>query len=341
MTAITSVPVSLPVSMRALVLDAPGQPFRDTHLPLPALRPGHVLVRVRASGVNPLDSKIRQGQAAHARQPLPAVLGLDMAGEIAALGEGVSGWQVGDPVFAMSGGVGGLQGSLAEYQLVDAALLARKPAALSFREAAALPLVTITAWEGLHDRARLAAGQRVLVHGGAGGIGHVAIQLARAWGAEVAATGSAEQADVIAALGATPIDYRAERVEDYVQRLTGGAGFDVVLDTLGGATLDASFTAVRRWGGHVVSALGWGSHSLAPLSFRGGSYSGIFTLIPLQTGEGRAHHGEILAEAARLADCGLLRPRLDTQRFDLGSALAAHERVELGRADGKVVVDVD
>lgn len=328
-------------SMRALMLDGAGQPLREVRLPVPELRPGHVLVRVRASGVNPLDSKIRLGQAAHARQPLPAVLGLDMAGEVVALGAGVQNLRVGDAVYGLSGGVGGHQGSLAEYQLADAELLALKPATLSFREAAALPLVSITAWEGLVDRARLGAGQRVLVHGGAGGIGHVAVQIARALGAEVAATGSAAQAALIQELGASPIDYRAEDVEAYVRRLTGGAGFDVVLDTLGGATLDASFQAVRLWGGHVVSALGWGSHSLAPLSFRAGSYSGIFTLLPLQTGEGRRHHGEILSRVAELADTGRLRPRLDERRFGWDSALQAHQLVEAGQAQGKVSIELD
>jgi NADPH:quinone reductase len=207
------------------------------------------------------------------------------------------------------------------------------------REAAALPLIVITAWEGLVDRAKVQAGQNVLVHGGAGGVGHVAVQLARALGAEVFATGSARSAAYIKELGAIPIDYTRETVEDYVARYTGGRGFDVIYDTVGGATLDASFNAVKRFG-HVVSALGWGTHALAPLSFRAASYSGVFTLLPLLSGEGRAHHGHILREAARLVEAGQLRPRLDPRRFGLGNVADAHAAVETQSAEGKIVVDI-
>ena len=137
------------------------------------------------------------------------------------------------------------------------------------------------------------AGQKVLIHGGAGGVGHIAIQIARAFGAQVFATGSVKSLPLIERLGATPIDYGRESVEDYVRQYTDGRGFDIVFDTVGGATLDASFNAVGRFG-HVVSALGWGTHALAPLSFRAATYSGVFTLLPMLTSEGRAHHGEIL-----------------------------------------------
>src|SRR6202012_1707190 len=134
--------------------------------------------------------------------------------------------------------------------------------------------------------------------GGAGGVGHVAIQLARAFGAEVFATDRVSRADYLRSLGATPID-RDLAVADYVAQHTQGKGFDLVYDTVGGAVLDASFAAVRRFG-HVVSCLGWGSHSLAPLSFKAASYSGVFTLLPLLSGEGRERHGQILDEAAEM-----------------------------------------
>jgi NADPH:quinone reductase len=295
-----------------------------------------VLVRIAASGVNPLDTKIRAGAAAHARHPLPAILGIDLAGTVEEVGPNVAAFRAGDEVFGMTGGV---QGSLAEFAAVDADLLAPEPSNLAMREAAALPLIVITAWEGLVDRAKVQAGQNVLVHGGAGGVGHVAVQLARALGAEVFATGSARSAAYIKELGAIPIDYTRETVEDYVARYTGGRGFDVIYDTVGGATLDASFNAVKRFG-HVVSALGWGTHALAPLSFRAASYSGVFTLLPLLSGEGRAHHGHILREAARLVEAGQLRPRLDPRRFGLGNVADAHAAVETQSAEGKIVVDI-
>ena len=175
-------------TMRVLVLETADGPFASRRIPRPVAGPGQVLVEIAASGVNPLDIKIRAGAAAHARQPLPAVLGMDLAGVVRAVGAGVERFRIGDEVYGLTGGVGGLQGSLAQYAAVDADLLARKPANLSMREAAALPLIVVTAWEGLVDRAKTHAGQKVLVHGGVGGVGHVAVQIAKALGAEVFAT---------------------------------------------------------------------------------------------------------------------------------------------------------
>jgi len=326
--------------MQALIAERANAPFRVASLPRPQAGPGEVLVRILASGVNPLDTKIRAGNAAHARQPLPAVLGLDLAGVVEAVGPGVTRFAPGDEVYGMTGGVGGVQGSLAEYAAVDADLLARKPARLSMREAAALPLVFITAWEGLVDRAGVQPGQTVLVHGGAGGVGHVAVQIARAAGARVHATGSAASRDIIEGYGATAIDFAAVTVEQYVGQYTGGDGFDVVYDTVGGKVLDDAFLAARTCGGHVVSCLGWGTHSLAPLSLRAATYSGVFTLLPLLTGLGRARHGAILREAARLADAGKLAVRVDPRRFGLDDAIEAHRAIETGTARGKLVVEI-
>jgi NADPH:quinone reductase-like Zn-dependent oxidoreductase len=326
--------------MRALVLNEFDTPLELREIETPPVGPGQVLVKVHASGVNPLDTKIRAGKAAHAQRVLPAVLGLDLAGVVETAGEGVTGFAPGDEVYGLTGGVGDLQGSLAEYAAVDARLLARKPASLSMREAAVLPLVTITAWEGLVDRAGVGPGKKVLVHGGAGGIGHVAVQIARARGAEVFATGSPGSLATIEGLGATPIDYTGTSVQEYVDAHTAGEGFDVVFDTVGGATLDASFTAVRHYTGHVVSALGWGTHSIAPLSFRAATYSGVFTLLPMLTGRGREHHGEIMANATALVDQGLLKPLVDPRHFTLETVADAHRAVETGDTQGKVAVDV-
>ena len=171
--------------MRAAIVETQNGPFRIVDVARPEPAKGEVLVRIQASGVNPLDTTIRAGAAAHARHPMPAILGLDLAGAVAAVGEGVTGFRVGDEVFGLTGGGGGHQGSLAEFAAVDARLLAPKPSNISMREAAAIPLVFITAWEGLVDRAHVGAGERVLVQGGAGGVGHMAVQIARAFGAEV------------------------------------------------------------------------------------------------------------------------------------------------------------
>lgn len=325
--------------MRAYAVEHPEGVFRQIDLPTPALAEGQVLVRINASGVNPLDIKIRAGKAAHAKQPLPAVLGLDMAGVVEDVGPRVTAFRPGDEVYGMVGGVGGLQGTLAEVVVANADLIALKPKSLSMREAAALPLITITAWEGIVDRAKVHGGQKVLVHAGAGGVGHIAVQLAKAFGAEVFATVSTEKRHVVEEFGATAIDYRSLSVEQYVDVHTKGIGFDVIYDTVGGATIDASFGAVKRYIGHVVSCLGWSTHSLAPLSFRGATYSGVFTLMPLLTGVGQAHHGMILREAAALVDEGKLRPLLNKQSFSPTDIGAAYWLVESG-ALGKVVVDL-
>ncbi|WP_441260069.1 zinc-dependent alcohol dehydrogenase family protein [Bradyrhizobium sp. 521_C7_N1_3] len=325
-------------TMRAAILETHNAPLRLSTVSTPEVGPREVLVRVHASGVNPLDTKIHAGAAAHARHPLPAILGIDLAGVVELTGRDVTRFKPGDEVYGMTGGVGGVPGSLAEFAAVDADLLAPKPANLSMREAVALPLIFITAWEGLIDRAALKAGQKVLIHGGAGGVGHVAIQIARAIGAGVFATGSAAQRATIEGLGAVFID-RGTTIEAYVAGHTGGRGFDIVYDTVGGKVLDASFEAVRRFG-HVVSALGWGTHALAPLSFRAASYSGVFTLLPLLSGEGRAHHGEIMAEATRLVEAGKLAPLVDARRFTLESVGDAYALIRDHAAKGKLVVDI-
>jgi NADPH:quinone reductase-like Zn-dependent oxidoreductase len=325
-------------TMQAAVLEQHEAPFRLLSVPRPVPGPGQALVRIAASAVNPLDTKIRAGDAAHARHPLPAILGLDLAGTVEATGADVMRFRRGDEVYGMTGGVGGHQGSLAEFAAVDADLLALKPANITMGEAAALPLIFITAGEGLIDRARLQAVQSVLVQGGSGGVGHMAIQIAQAFGATVFATGDPSRRSIIERFGANLID-RTERVTDYVTRLTGGRGFDIVYDTAGGTTLDASFEAVSRFG-HVVSCLGWGRHALAPLSFKGATYSGVFTLLPLLTGEGRGHHGEILAQATRLVEAGALVPLIDPRRFSLASVESAYNALRDRDTQGKIIIDL-
>jgi len=327
--------------MKVLVLDGAHAPLRLERRPVPVAEAGEVLVRVHASGVNPLDLKIREGAAPHAKHPFPAILGIDLAGVVEAVGEGVRGFAAGDEVMGMTGGVGGHQGSLAQFASVDARLLALKPATLSMRQAAAIPLAFITAWEGLVDRARVGAGQNVLVHGGGGGVGHMALQIAASFGAKTFATVSAASAEYVASLGAVPIDYKSTPPESYVQQHTNGEGFDIVYDTVGGQVLDASFRAIKRFG-HVVSALGWGTHALAPLSFKAGTYSGVFTLLPLLTGVGREHHGEILLEATRLANAGQLTPRVDNHAYTLETANDAHSAMAASTtASGKIVITID
>ena len=326
---------------RAQLLDAPKNSMKVAEMLLPEPAAGEVLVRVGASGLNPLDLKIREGAAAHAKAQFPTVLGMDVAGIVEAVGAGVTAFARGDRVYGMVSGVGGIAGTLAEYVLADYRPVAIAPHAMSMREAASLPLVFITGWEGLVDRADVRPGRKVLVHGGAGGVGHAAIQIALARGATVSATGGDQESlDIIRSLGAAPINYRESSVEEYVAAHAEGSGFDIVYDTVGGATLDNSFLAISRFG-HVVSALGWGTHSLAPLSFRSGSYSGVFTLLPLLSGIGREHYGDIMRQATELADIGKLTALLDPRTFRLDDANDAYAHLASRQSKGKVVVTVD
>lgn len=326
--------------MKALILEEFNTPYVTRELDTPVAGPGQVLVKIEASGINPLDIKIKSGQAAHARAKLPAILGIDLAGTVVQVGEGVKNFNTGDEVYGMTGGIAGIPGSLAEYAAVDANLISRKPKNLSMHDTAALPLIFITAWEGLVDRANIGPGKNVLIHGGAGGVGHVAIQIAKAKGANVFSTASPKDHEMIKNYGAQPIDHTALTVDEYVNIYTGGEGFDIVFDTVGGAVLDASFTAVKQYYGHVISILGWGTHHLAPLSFKGATYSGVFTLYPLISGKGRAHHGEILQQATAMIEAGKLAPNVDPIKFTPLQIEDAYSYLSGGLNKGKVVVDI-
>jgi NADPH2:quinone reductase len=327
--------------MKALVLESFNAPYQLKDVEKPIALEGQVLVKIKASGVNPLDVKIIVGQAGHAKAKLPAILGIDMAGVVEALGEGVTNFKIGDEVYGMTGGINGVQGSLAQYAVVDADLLAIKPKNISMREAAALPLVFITAWEGLVDRANISAGKTVLIHGGAGGIGHVAVQIAKANGAKVFSTVDPSKNELMQQYGVTPIDYTKLSVDEYINEYTQGEGFDIIYDTVGGTTLDASFKAVKQYSGHVLSALGWGTHSIAPLSFKGATYSGVFTLYPLISGKGRAHHGEILREATKLVEAGKVIPMVDPVTYTMDRIADAYNAITDKTNNGKVIIDID
>lgn len=328
--------------MHAQIIRAFGEPdvfaAETLHDPTPAA--GEVLIRAAAASVNPVDTKLRRFGPPIA-PPLPAVLGCDVAGTIVALGEGVEHFAVGDEVYGCVGGVKGLGGTYAELVTADTRLIAHRPKTLALADAAALPLVTITAWEGLFVRARMQSGQTLLVHGGAGGVGHVVVQLARAQGIHVSTTvSSPEKAALARELGAhETIDYRQEPVADYVQRLTGGRGFDVVFDATGGKDLATSFAAVRT-SGQVVTIVSQYQADLTPMHGKGLSLHVVFMLLPMLTGVGREHHGEILRRAAQLVDAGQLRPYVDPQRFQLATVADAHRRLEAGQAVGKLVIDI-
>jgi len=325
--------------MRAMVITRFGSPdvFTSAEIPEPVPGPGQLLIRVAASSVNPLDCKLRAGLLPALAPAFPAVLHGDVAGSVAALGAGVKGFAVGDQVYACAGGITGHGGALAEFMVADADLVAHAPRSLSLTQAAVLPLVAITAWEAVVDRANVLPGQRVLVQGGAGGVGHVAIQLAKLRGAFVYATVSSDaKAGVVRALGADgTINYRSTPVTDYVAKCSDGDGFDVVIDTVGGEALAASFAAVKT-SGTVVTIAARSQQDLTLLHNKGVTLHVVLMLLPMLTGKNRAHHGEILRSVAGLADAGRLRPLMHAEAFAFTEAGRAHSVLESGSALGKI-----
>ena len=326
--------------MKAIIIRKFGEPevFEEAELPRPEVIPGHVLIRVMATSINPVDYKIRRN-GPPITPDLPAVLHGDVAGVIEEVGEGVTAFRPGDEVYACAGGVKGTGGALADFMLADAALVAFKPKSLSMGEAAALPLVTITAWEGLIDRIRIQSGQKVLVHAATGGVGHIGIQLAKWAGAEVYTTASSpEKMEIGRQLGAdVAINYREQSVKDYVDQYTGGKGFDVVFDTIGGDVLQQSVEAACFYG-TVVNIAGAPAFNSGPVFSKALNLHAVFMLIPMLHNVGRSRHGQILTEAAELVDAGKLRPLIDPQTFNFSQVAPAHRHAESGDQIGKVVI---
>ncbi|NKB64584.1 MAG: zinc-binding dehydrogenase [Gammaproteobacteria bacterium] len=314
--------------------------FESAEIAKPEVSSGHVLIKIAASSVNTVDTMIRSmGKDLPLSPDTPAILGMDFAGTIEAIGDGVADYAIGDEVYGCAGGLADLPGSLAEYMVADSRLIAIKPGNLSMKEAAALPLVAITAYEGL-TRAGIAKGQKVLVHGGSGGVGHVALQLAKHSGAEVYSTGGGDkQLKLIESLGATPINYKSEKVADYVAAHTAGAGFDMVFDSVGGENMINSFEAARL-SGQIVSTVAMCELDLTPVHFKGLSLHVVFMLIPMLYDFNRQAHGDILRKLARIAEAGELKPVLDENQYSLEEAGEAHARLESGQAVGKVVIEI-
>lgn len=327
--------------MKAWIIEQFGHPniFKEINISPPEVLPNHVLIRVKATSVNPVDYKIRQGAVPDIAPEFPAILHGDIAGVIEAVGEGVQNFRVGDEVYACAGGVKGTGGALAEFILADVDLIAKKPQTLSMKEAAALPLVSITAWEGLYDRAHIQAGQTVLVYGGTGGVGHIGVQLAKLAGAKVAATVSSdEKAQLAKTLGAdAAINYHTQPVEEYVSEYTNGEGFDIVFDTVGNDNLQNAFKAAKL-NGTVVSVVSLSSQDLTLLHTKGLSLHLVYMLIPMLFGVGRERHGQILAALTQLVDEGKLHPLLDPKLFSFADIAQAHQHAESGNAVGKVTL---
>lgn len=332
--------------MKAVVRSALGAPpvLQLQEMPKPLLRGDHqVLVRLKAAGVNPLDTKLRAKPSPY---PLstPVVLGCDGAGVVEAVAPSVDQFKPGDEVYFCRCGFADNTGTYAQYVVVEQHLLARKPKRIDFLTAAAAPLVLITAWESLHDRAPIAPQQTVLIHAGAGGVGHVAVQLAHHAGARVATTvGSVSKAAFAESLGAErPILYRNEDFVATILAWTQRQGVAMALDTVGGTTFQATFAAVRCYG-DVVTLLQPGDHvdwTVARQRNLRIAFELMLTPLLIDVPGAQRRQGEILRQCADLIDDGKLKIHI-AKAFPLSEAASAHDFLEQGAPMGKVVLSID
>jgi NADPH:quinone reductase-like Zn-dependent oxidoreductase len=308
-------------TMKAVVIHEYGGPdvLKYEDVPRPEPQADQVLVRVLAAGVNPVDGMIRSGMFANEKRAFPIILGGDVAGVVEKVGSKITKFKLGDPVFAYvsldnSGGY-------AQYALVTEREAAPKPKSLTYVEAAAVPIVAMTAWQALIDTAKLKSGQTVLIHGGSGGVGSFAIQIAKARGAKVIATASTANQDFLKQLGAdVAIDYTKQKFEDVAKDV------DVVLDSIGRDTLARSYGVVKK-GGIIVSLVARPKESeLEKHGIRG-------TALNVEP------NSEDLAEIGRLIDDKKIKV-IVSQTFALSEAMKAQEQVATGHTRGKIVLKI-
>jgi len=325
--------------MHAMVIRKFGGPevFEPASVPVPDILPGHVLIKVAASSLNPLDVKIRSGSAPALAPSFPAILHEDVAGTVVAVGDGVTQWAIGDAVYGCAGGVRQTQGALAEFMLADARLIARKPEGISLETAALFPLAVITAWEAVMAPGFIRPGNKVLIHGASGGVGHLAAQLARLQGAFVFGTVTSRQKAEIAREYGTDIVIVAgeQPIADTVAQYTGGKGFDAVIDTIGGAHLAESFEAVKPEGS-VCTINARTTLDIGPMHQKALTLRVVFMLLPLLNGEGRERHGDILTRVSELIQSGALRVHPADRIFGFDEVAEAHRYYETHQAVGKI-----
>jgi len=330
--------------MKAMLLQSygDGYDFIQQEIPRPEPGPGQVLIKVAGTSFNPIDNKIATlGSQLGFAPKLPAILSMDVSGVVESVGEGVEIFKSGDAVYGCAGGLGDIPGALAEYMVADAGLLAHAPRNMELADAAALPLVAITAWLGLFGKADLCEGETLLVHGGAGGVGHIAVQLGIAAGAEVYATVSSDtKAAIVEALGATPINYNEMDVEAYVKEFTDGEGFHVIYDTIGGTHLETSFQAAALEGS-IVTTVSRSTNDLSLMHAKALSLHVVFMLLPMFTGQGGELYGEILTQLAELVENDTVVVLLDEARFKMTEIAEAHRYWASGAATGKIVIDAE
>jgi NADPH:quinone reductase len=331
--------------MKAIVIHKTGDPevLQLQEIDTPAItKSTDVLVRLKAAGINPVDAKFRKGM--YSINKFPTILGCDGAGIVEKTGKEVSKFKPGDEVYFFHGGIGNGPGNYAEYIVLDESFVAMKPASIDFIHAAALPLVFITAWEALHDRARIQPGLTVLIHAGAGGVGHIAIQVAKAAGAKVCTTiSSDEKAKFVQQLGADLIiNYKQQNFVDTVMQWTNGKGVDIAMDNVGGELIEATFPAVRHFGDivtllQVPDKMDWSVARMRNLRF---SFEIMLTPLLFNLKETQRHQTWILEQCARMVEENKLKIHV-SEVLPLQQTTLAHQKIESGSTTGKIVLKIE
>lgn len=327
--------------MKAMVINKFGGPvvFELEEIPKPEVKPGYVLVRVMASSLNPFEIKLRSGLLPEFAPPFPAVLNSDVSGIVVKVGENVEVLRPGDEVYGFIGGMADEAGALAEYVLADEELLCKKPGNIDFKTAALFPLVGITAYRAIMEKSHIKQGDKVLIHGAAGGVGHIAVQFAKMLNAEVYATVSNdEKAEIAEHLGADHvINYKTTTVEEYVNEYTDGKGFDVVFDTIGGNNLINSFKAAK-YEGLVLTTNSRAALDLTLLHHKSLTLKTIFIVLPVLTNTNRNEIGSILNEMKKMIEAGNLTIYRDKTEFNFSEIIEAHKYYEAGYTTAKIAL---
>jgi len=300
-----------------------------------------VKIKIKAASINPIDTKIRRNGSFY-QQPLPIVLGCDGAGEIVSVGHAVTDYKVGDEVWFCHGGLGKDQGNYAEYNVIDCRWIGLKPKNCSFIEAAAMPLVLITAWGALFDKGKLQKNETVIIHAGAGGVGHVAIQLAKLKGATVIATVSSKEKALFAkSLGADhTVIYTECNIIDEVNHLTAGKGADLVIDTVGGKVFTQSILSAAYYG-RLITLLDPGQQDLTQARMKNLLIGFELMLTPQlkELNVVRDKHLEILAHCVQWVEQELLKVHV-SEVLPLSQVSKGHTSIEQGHMTGKVVLEI-
>lgn len=327
--------------MKAMVINKFGGPevFELADIPKPEVRPGYVLVRVMASSLNPFEIKLRSGLLPEFTPPFPAVLNSDVSGIVVEVGENVEVLKPGDEVYGFIGGMTDECGALAEYALVDEELLCKKPDNIDFKTAALFPLVGISAHKAIMENSRIKPGDKVLIHGAGGGVGHMAVQFAKMMNAEVYATVSNdEKAEIAEHLGADHvINYKNTSVEEYVNKYTDGKGFDVVFDTIGTDNLLNSFKAAKVEG-LVLTTNSRVALDLTLVHHKSLTLKTIFIVLPIITRTDRSEIGNILNEMKKMIEAGNLTIYRDKTEFNFSDVINAHKYYEAGGTTAKIAL---